>query len=305
MPAPEEVVARLEAGGFEPKSAGTGKWLARCPAHDDRSPSLSVSAAPGGKVLAHCFAGCGYRQVMDALGFKGRASSGEDPATAARPSPPRTPRTSPSPAHDWPAVAARFEAQADDERINRLADMLSVDPAALRALRCGWAEREDLRPFTREQRGSKGGGWTFPMTGEDGTIVGINVRCHSGFKWTLGGARLGLFVPRGIADRPGQVLVVEGASDTAAAWGAGHPAIGRPSAAVGAAIIAALFRDRDLLIVGENDAKADGRWPGREGAERVAREIGKLTGRTPPLAFPPAGAKDLRDMLAQERKAAR
>lgn len=43
--------------------------MARCPAHDDRSPSLSVREAAGGKVLLYCFAGCETAAVVAALGM--------------------------------------------------------------------------------------------------------------------------------------------------------------------------------------------------------------------------------------------
>lgn len=41
-------------------------WVALCPAHDDRRPSLSVTEADG-KVLLHCFAGCKYDEIICAL----------------------------------------------------------------------------------------------------------------------------------------------------------------------------------------------------------------------------------------------
>lgn len=40
--------------------------MARCPAHDDRNPSLSVTETDG-KILAHCFAGCPQETVVDEL----------------------------------------------------------------------------------------------------------------------------------------------------------------------------------------------------------------------------------------------
>lgn len=43
-----------------------GNWIARCPAHEDRSPSLSVCERQG-RVLLHCFAGCPTEAVCDAL----------------------------------------------------------------------------------------------------------------------------------------------------------------------------------------------------------------------------------------------
>ena len=44
-----------------------GGWLARCPAHDDREPSLSVAEGEGHRVLLHCFAGCTFAAVVHAL----------------------------------------------------------------------------------------------------------------------------------------------------------------------------------------------------------------------------------------------
>jgi putative DNA primase/helicase len=44
-----ERIAR-ELGGHK---SGAG-WMARCPAHEDRVPSLSISDAPDGKILVHC-----------------------------------------------------------------------------------------------------------------------------------------------------------------------------------------------------------------------------------------------------------
>lgn len=46
-----------------------GSWSARCPSHDDRSPSLSVKELPDGRILLHCFGGCGTDAVLGALGI--------------------------------------------------------------------------------------------------------------------------------------------------------------------------------------------------------------------------------------------
>ena len=45
-------------------------WIARCPAHEDRSPSLSIRAGEGGRVLLHCFSGCGITAICDAMHLK-------------------------------------------------------------------------------------------------------------------------------------------------------------------------------------------------------------------------------------------
>lgn len=44
-------------------------WLACCPAHEDRSPSLSIRELSDGKILLHCFAGCSIGDVLGALGM--------------------------------------------------------------------------------------------------------------------------------------------------------------------------------------------------------------------------------------------
>ena len=44
-----------------------GGWMARCPAHDDRDPSLSIRDGANGQVLVRCHAGCSQRQVIAAL----------------------------------------------------------------------------------------------------------------------------------------------------------------------------------------------------------------------------------------------
>lgn len=51
------------------KSTGQDRWIARCPAHQDRSPSLTVRALPDGRVLCHCFAGCEVDDVLGAVGL--------------------------------------------------------------------------------------------------------------------------------------------------------------------------------------------------------------------------------------------
>ena len=42
-------------------------WMARCPAHDDRAPSLSIAESSDGTVLVRCHAGCSQQDVVDAL----------------------------------------------------------------------------------------------------------------------------------------------------------------------------------------------------------------------------------------------
>jgi hypothetical protein len=60
-----ENIARVLRG----RRSGRG-YIAPCPAHDDRSPSLSISERDG-RVLVHCFAGCSQTDVITALRARG------------------------------------------------------------------------------------------------------------------------------------------------------------------------------------------------------------------------------------------
>ena len=60
-----EGIARVQHG----RRCGRG-WIARCPAHDDRSPSLSIIER-NGRVLVHCHAGCRQAEVIAALLARG------------------------------------------------------------------------------------------------------------------------------------------------------------------------------------------------------------------------------------------
>lgn len=61
-----ETIARALGG----RKVGAG-WIARCPAHDDREPSLSIRDADSNKVLVCCHAGCDQRRVIAALRARG------------------------------------------------------------------------------------------------------------------------------------------------------------------------------------------------------------------------------------------
>lgn len=54
----------------EARSTGTGKWQARCPAHEDRRPSLSVRKGRDGRVVLFCFAGCSVDAILKATGLR-------------------------------------------------------------------------------------------------------------------------------------------------------------------------------------------------------------------------------------------
>ena len=61
---PKDILSRLS------HVRGRGEsWTARCPAHDDKSPSLAIRFKPDGRVLMHCFGGCSVDEVLGAIGL--------------------------------------------------------------------------------------------------------------------------------------------------------------------------------------------------------------------------------------------
>ena len=51
------------------KHTAASRWIARCPAHEDRSPSLAIRELGDGRVLLHDFGGCDVESVLDAVGL--------------------------------------------------------------------------------------------------------------------------------------------------------------------------------------------------------------------------------------------
>lgn len=56
----DRLLSRLECV----KQTGPDRWIARCPAHDDRHPSLSVRETGDGTLLVRCWAGCSAAEVV-------------------------------------------------------------------------------------------------------------------------------------------------------------------------------------------------------------------------------------------------
>jgi putative DNA primase/helicase len=89
LPQVEVLLGRLEGV----RRAGPSSWMARCPAHPDRNPSLSI-ALRDGRVLLHCFAGCPPEAVLGAVGLTWKDLREPDP-WAWRPPLPSRPRPEP------------------------------------------------------------------------------------------------------------------------------------------------------------------------------------------------------------------
>jgi hypothetical protein len=144
--------------------------------------------------------------------------------------------------------------------------------------------------------------WTIPEIDADGQVVGVSTRRPDGSKRCVPGSRRGLVVSAGWVDADGPIFVVEGFSDVAALGCLGLAAVGRPSSHGGGDLLAAALRNaapgRPIFVVGENDRKPDGRWPGKDGADLVAKVVAcALPDRTVLGLCPPDGVKDVREWV--------
>lgn len=114
----ETLLSRLQGV----RKTGPSKWIARCPAHQDRSPSLCITEKDDGTVLIWCGAQCGAEAVLQAVGLEFSDLFPKDPAW--KPAGDGT-------RHKWPAHAV-LAAVADEAWIVFLAAQQIVNgPAVL------------------------------------------------------------------------------------------------------------------------------------------------------------------------------
>jgi hypothetical protein len=274
----ESVIAKL------PGAKKTRKgWMARCPAHEDRKPSLSVSEGDDGRVLVKCHVGCPAVNIVSAMNLTLRDLM---PAPSnVRPNKPIL-CTQAKLATDWTQEAKRFAQNLTEERREALARQLLLPVAAL-----------DVLPLV----GLSGSVWTFPECDGSGQVVGLSTRDSAGEKKMIRGSHRGLTIPTGWSDRCGPVFLPEGASDVLALTQATLAAVGRPSNTGGVNHLVKLLSDlpaeREVTVLGEHDGKGEGSWPGKVGAEKSAAELSAKLARPVRVAFPPGEYKDVREWV--------
>lgn len=128
----------------------------RCPAHEDRTPSLSVSPGHGRNVLLKCFAGCTAEAILAAAGLKWGDICEDKPLPRATAAPRKAPWVDPeaeAKRATWPPLEEpRLDGRPDEEiayhLVERVATLrgLAVDGCRLAALRgllrfCAWKGR--------------------------------------------------------------------------------------------------------------------------------------------------------------------
>jgi putative DNA primase/helicase len=187
----------------------SGYHVAKCPAHDDREPSLSVSEGDDGKVLLKCHAGCDVEEIVGAMGLHmsdlfGRRS-GQDGGGIFTPIH--------SPVAVQPCTLETY--------------------ARLKRLQPGYLESLGLSD-TRYSGDSAIG---IPYKGTNGETVAMRFRVAlensqgSCFRWKMGSKPVpyGLWLLEKMKGK-GYVVLVEGESDAHTLWARQIPALGLPGA---------------------------------------------------------------------------
>jgi putative DNA primase/helicase len=267
-------------------------WMARCPVHEDRSPSLSISAGKDGKVLVRCHAGCDQRDLIAALRERGLW-----PKTGRALSITRDRRR-------------RIAEESDAEGLRRSAVALAIWQASYAAEGTPVATYLHSRgldfpasPALRFHAGlkhSSGGVWPAMVANVTHGVTGSPIAIHRTFLARDGGGKAPvdptkmMFGPcRGGVVRlcePGDVLMVgEGIETCIAAM----QATGKPAwAALSTSGLRSLDLPRgvrDLIVL------ADGDEPGEAAAQDCARRW-QREGRRVRIARPPQGM-DFNDLV--------
>ena len=238
----ESVLARLK--GVRKSLHG---WVACCPAHRDREPSLSIGLGDEGQVLLTCFAGCSFEQIVEAMGI--------------------------TLADLFPKAASISESHPEQTQRNILT---LVDLASDKLLHWKYL----LHLGVIEQRA---GCLQISYHLPDGTPAPRHrlrtaLVAKEGSHWSKGSGEI---VPYGLerleeARKAGYLIIVEGESDCWTLWYHHFPAIGLPGAEMVRTLKEAYLAGIDTLyIVREPDAAGTRfvahlqqlhqawRWPGK------------------------------------------
>ncbi len=268
------------------------------------SPSKGCSRTEDGLHLCRGEARQGWRRVSrgpDAAGFEHYRRE-DDPGPERNGNHKSEPTPPPK---NWKSEAEQYAKRLTPELRAFLAGKLGLPVDALDAIPLlGYLGEIKPGTFEGDDELPTGHCWTFPEFDAFGRCTGINRRFSNNRKKVLFGHSRGLTLPEGWRERPGPLLIVEGASDVLALTACGIACVGKPSNTGGAAHLADLLRtlptEKSIVVVGEWDerpSKDDPEktiWPGRDGVISTKQELGRRLKRKILGAFPGNGLKDCR-----------
>ena len=266
------------------RQSGAG-YIARCPYHDDSEPSLAISEGKDGRVLLYCHAGCEFDDILQAIGLEAKDLFVADKGPGEQELRQRHPTVETDNASQLDLAALHRSAlkKTTPEKIEELAISLGVSVNSLQELQVAWSEPD--------------GCWLFPERDHQKRIIGLLKRFPDGSKRSISDGKRGLYIPTSFSVRKSEIIVVEGGSDTAAGLTLGWNVVGRASATDGVSQLIPLLKSAEgkVCVLGDNDPKRDGSWPGLRGAETAAELLNAALRTDVVVNNPPMKFKDLRE----------
>ena len=155
------LVERLHA-----KRSGDG-WKAKCPAHDDRDPSLSIREGSDGRALIKCHAGCQTNDILAAIDLKPRDLfvSGKNDSEPPKQTLSRKTNEQNAQQFDWQQCVDALT----EKHLERLSDWRGYSRRF-----CSWLQKRGLVGLCENCH------FAFPVHDKDGQVVAANCRPKSG-----------------------------------------------------------------------------------------------------------------------------
>ena len=270
MTAPVDLVLdALRDHGHEPKRSGKG-WSCRCPAHEDRNPSLSVNAGDDGRALIRCHAGCTVEAVCAAIGLQ--PSDLFDPATRLGVG---------ASADRWRRGDGDETPEAKSERRRNPTEARGIRGCVAVATPSDCREAQRTYPSAREavaalvrRHGARSNLWTYRDA--NGDPVGVVVRWDAkdgkdfrpvsrtpdGAAWFVGGMpspRPLYALPELLSSESRRVYVTEGEKAADATRSLGVTATTSPHGCKSArGADWSPLRGREVVVIPDNDANGEG-----------------------------------------------
>ena len=255
----DEFLDRLD----DAKPVGDGQWLARCPGHDDRRPSLAVGLGNDERVLLNCYAGCTSEEIVHAMNltladlFVGqREGAVGRKSTTSKSEPRRKKAVPPEELPNEEELAAWQKTLLDNgAALIKIQQLKGWSPGALRKLNVGVCDKRLSFPIR-------------DATGQLLNVVKYKPRPADGESKSLAlrGRPRGLF-PAPESAKGGVIWLVEGEPDAVSGATLGLSAVAVPGVKGWKSDYATRFAGRKVVVCMDCDE------PGRTVAQSIADDL--------------------------------